>query len=109
MVNVKALLVTPGAAPEQHHAASYLWPLFRIHAHLDPGSGGMRGAIREGEIGLQIGTLLNVGYEPGSRTREHKQMLAAVLTLVLQGRSSYGCFGPVLTPSWWMLAPQRGL
>lgn len=107
--NVKALLVTPGAAPEQHHAASHLWPLFWTHARLDPGSEGMRGAIREGEISLQIGPLLNVGYEPGSRTREHKQMLAAVSTPVLQGQSSYGCFGPVLTPSWWMIAPQRGL
>lgn len=43
--NVKALLVTPGAAPEHHHAASYLWPLFWTHAYLDPGSEGMRGAI----------------------------------------------------------------
>lgn len=60
--NVKVLLMTSGAAPEQHHAASYFWPLFWTHARLDPVSEGIGAAFWEGEISLQNGTFLNVGY-----------------------------------------------
>lgn len=43
--NVKVLSMTSGGAPEQHHAASYFWILFRTHAHLDPVSEGVGAAI----------------------------------------------------------------
>lgn len=92
--NVKALLVTPDAAPEQHHAASYLWPLFWPHAHLDTVSEGLRGAIGEGEIRLQNGTLLNVGYELGGRTGEHQQMPATVFNVCPPGSVFMWMFWP---------------
>lgn len=68
--NVKVLSMTSGAAPQQHHAASYFWPLFWTHAHLDPVSEGIGAAIWEGEISLQNGTFLNVGY---SHTHENNK------------------------------------
>lgn len=61
--NLKVLSVDSGAAPEQHHAASCLWSLFRTHAHLDTELEGIRAAVREGEISLQTRTFFNVGYE----------------------------------------------
>lgn len=45
MGSVKVLSLTAGAAPEQHHAASYFWALFWTRAHLDPVSEGVGAAI----------------------------------------------------------------
>lgn len=109
---VKVLSMASGAAPEQHHAASYFWPLFWTHARLDPVSEGIGAALWEGEISLQNGTFLNVGY---SHTRENNKYFNCFSkepqqeNHVPQAQCSYGCFGPALLPSSWMIALQGGI